>query len=80
MALTRVVLDTSAYTWLRRGHPELAATIVHASWVGVPAVVVGELRAGFALGSKARGCASGGRSLSCLRSSTGFNRHDQSGR
>lgn len=49
---TRVVLDTSAYSQLRRGHEGILDAIADAAVVLVPTTVLGELHAGFALGSR----------------------------
>ena len=48
----RLALDTNRYTDLARGDSTLAAQIEACEWVGVPFVVVGELRAGFSAGKK----------------------------
>ena len=48
----RICLDTSAYSHFKRGDEAAVAIIESASWVGVSAVVLGELRTGFALGSR----------------------------
>lgn len=48
----RLCLDTSAYSHFKRGDPAVVALVDGAEWLGVPAVVLGELRTGFALGSK----------------------------
>lgn len=53
MALRRVCLDTSAYSHFSRGEPGIVTTLRRARAVGVPAVVLGELRAGFRLGRQA---------------------------
>jgi len=50
----KLCLDTSAYSHFKRGHAAAVDAISHASWLGIPAVVLGELRTGFALGSRAR--------------------------
>jgi tRNA(fMet)-specific endonuclease VapC len=50
--MTRVCLDTSAYSHFRRGSPEAVAALTRARSVLVPAVVLGELRSGFLLGSR----------------------------
>lgn len=50
----KLCLDTSAYSHFKRGHAAVVDAISHASWLGIPAVVLGELRTGFALGSRAR--------------------------
>lgn len=46
-------LDTSAYSHFKRGDPPALEVIVHARRICVPAIVLGELRAGFAAGRKA---------------------------
>lgn len=50
--MSRVVLDTSAYSWFRRGHPEVLEHLRSADMVLVPAAVVAELLAGFRCGSR----------------------------
>lgn len=50
--MTRLCLDTSAYSNFRRGHADVAAHLDRAAWVGVPSVVLGELAAGFILGNR----------------------------
>ena len=50
--MTRLCVDTSAYSHFRRGEPTVTRHLDHASWVGVPSVVVGELWTGFLLGSR----------------------------
>lgn len=50
----RVVLDTSAYSWLRSGHEEVLDVVAAAEVVAVPTVVLGELEAAFELGSRQR--------------------------
>lgn len=49
--MTRYCLDTSAYGHFQR-HSRTVELIDSAEFIGVPAVVVGELRAGFLLGSR----------------------------
>ena len=51
--MTRICLDTSAYSNFRRGEPRVVNHLDHATWIGVPSVVVGELCAGFLLGARA---------------------------
>jgi tRNA(fMet)-specific endonuclease VapC len=51
--MNRVCLDTSAYSHFRRGEPSVVEIIGMAQWIGVPAVVLGELRTGFSLGTHA---------------------------
>jgi tRNA(fMet)-specific endonuclease VapC len=48
----RLALDTSAYARLRVGHPRVQDAVAAATLVVVPIVVVGELLAGFDLGSR----------------------------
>ena len=48
--MTRLCLDTSAYSNFQRGHPAAVAHVDRAEWIGLPSVVLGELWAGFLLG------------------------------
>lgn len=48
----KILLDTSAYSELRRGHPEVAALVRRAQRVYLSSIVVGELLFGFRLGTK----------------------------
>lgn len=50
--MTRMVVDTSAYSHFRRGQADVVAHLDRASWVGMPTVVLGELEAGFAAGRR----------------------------
>jgi tRNA(fMet)-specific endonuclease VapC len=50
----RLVLDTSAYSHLRRGHGGVLDHLARAELVVVPTIVLGELEAGFELGERAR--------------------------
>ena len=50
--MSRICIDTSAYSNFRRGEPRVVAHLDRADWVGVPSVVVGELWAGFQLGAR----------------------------
>lgn len=50
----RLCLDTSAYSNFMRGSAEVVDVVDGASWIGVPVVVLGELRTGFAQGNKTR--------------------------
>lgn len=52
--MTRICLDTSAYSNFRRGQAEAVSWIDQADWIGVPSVVLGELWAGFGMGSQAQ--------------------------
>jgi tRNA(fMet)-specific endonuclease VapC len=48
--VSHLCLDTSAYSHFRRGHPAAVQAICGARRVGMPVIVLGELRAGFRLG------------------------------
>ena len=48
----RVCLDTSGYSHFRRGMPEAVQAVTRARTVLVPAIVLGELRVGFRLGTR----------------------------
>ncbi len=50
----RLVLDTSAYGHLRAGHETVLDMVAAAEVVLLPVTVIGELEAGFELGSRAR--------------------------
>lgn len=50
--MTKLVLDTSAYSNFRRGDGSAVSLITAASWVGMTTIVLGELRAGFGLGKR----------------------------
>jgi tRNA(fMet)-specific endonuclease VapC len=52
VAVSRLCLDTSAYSQFKRGHEPVVEIIDAAEWIGVSAVVLGELRTGFALGKR----------------------------
>lgn len=52
--MRRLVLDTSAYSWMRSGHGTVLDLVAAAELVLIPATVLGELEAGFRLGSRER--------------------------
>jgi predicted nucleic acid-binding protein len=52
MAVSRVLLDTSAYSAGERGHKEVGAALTEADQIVFSPVVLGELRAGFLGGSR----------------------------
>jgi tRNA(fMet)-specific endonuclease VapC len=52
VALTRICLDTSAYSRFKSGHPRAVEIIDAAEWVGLPSVAIGEIWAGFLQGSR----------------------------
>lgn len=49
----RLVLDTSAYSHFRGGHPEVLDALARAERVLIPVTVLGELEAAFEWGSRA---------------------------
>lgn len=49
-----LLLDTSAYSRLRSGDPRVIDAVAEATAVLVPTIVLGELEAGFRLGSRER--------------------------
>jgi predicted nucleic acid-binding protein len=51
--MSRLCLDTSAYSHFKRGDPSVVELLDSAEWIGMPAIVLGELRVGFLLGSRA---------------------------
>lgn len=52
MALDTILLDTTAYSAFKRGHDEVLALVRAATTILIPAIVVGELLAGFKGGSR----------------------------
>ena len=50
--MSRYCLDTSAYSQFQRGDPHAVRVIDEAEWLGVPAIALGELRAGFRVGGQ----------------------------
>ena len=50
--MSRYCLDTSAYSHLMRGDPEVARLVDQAEWIGMPAITAGELRTGFLFGRR----------------------------
>ena len=50
----RLILDTSAYSHFRAGHPEVLDQLAQATAVVIPVTVLGELEAAFQLGRRAR--------------------------
>ncbi len=48
----RLALDTNRYTDLCRGEASVVSTVEAADQIWLPFVVVGELRAGFAVGTQ----------------------------
>lgn len=52
MAIKALILDTSAYSAVQRGNREVANILNTAQQIYLPTIVVGELKAGFAFGTK----------------------------
>jgi len=50
--VSRYCVDTSAYSHFKRGTASAVQAISTASWLGVSAIVLGELRAGFLGGTR----------------------------
>lgn len=52
--MSRYCLDTVAYSHFKRGEEKVTDLLDRAEWIGVPVIVVGELCAGFAQGTRYR--------------------------
>jgi predicted nucleic acid-binding protein len=52
VAIRNIALDTNAYAAFKRGVPEAAEIIRHVPLIGISSVVLGELLAGFAAGTR----------------------------
>ena len=52
--MNRFCLDTSACSHFQRGIREVVELIDTARWVGIPSIVLGELRTGYRLGQRLR--------------------------
>ena len=52
--MSRYCLDTVAYSRLKQGEVRITEILDRAEWIGVPVIVIGELCAGFAKGSRLR--------------------------
>jgi predicted nucleic acid-binding protein len=50
--MSRCCLDTSAYSRFRRGDGGIVEILDRAEWIGVPTIVLGELRTGFLIGGR----------------------------
>jgi predicted nucleic acid-binding protein len=50
--MNRLCLDTSAYSNLRRNDASAIELIAGARWLGLPVIVIGELRSGFRSGAR----------------------------
>jgi tRNA(fMet)-specific endonuclease VapC len=51
--LSRYCLDTSAYSYFKRGEERVVSLLESAEWIGLPSIVLGELWMGFLAGSRA---------------------------
>jgi tRNA(fMet)-specific endonuclease VapC len=52
LGVSRILLDTSAYSAFKRGHPHVRHRVREASRIQLNPVVLGELRAGFLQGTR----------------------------
>jgi tRNA(fMet)-specific endonuclease VapC len=52
--VSRVLLDTSAYSAFKRGHEGIRRSLQEAEEICVPSIAIGELQAGFRGGTKER--------------------------
>lgn len=50
--MKRILLDTNAYVAFKEGLPEIVAILQRADLIGISVIVLGELLAGFAVGSR----------------------------
>ncbi len=50
--MTQVIIDTSAYSAFRRGLAAVRPYFIHSNDILVPVIVLGELRSGFAVGTR----------------------------
>ena len=50
--MSRYCLDTVAYSHFKRGDERICRLLDRAEWIGIPVIVIGELLAGFAKGSR----------------------------
>ncbi len=50
--MNRICLDTSAYSYFMKGDVPVVEIIASALWIGIPSIVLGELRTGFLMGSQ----------------------------
>jgi tRNA(fMet)-specific endonuclease VapC len=50
--VSRYCVDTSAYSRFQLGEPRVVEILDAAEWIGVPAITLGELRAGFLAGGR----------------------------
>ncbi len=51
MVVDKILIDTNAYASFKRGNPESIEIIRYSPFIGLNAVVLGELLAGFAVGN-----------------------------
>ena len=52
MAIDNILIDTNAYASFKQGNPKALEIIRHSPFIGLNAIVIGELSAGFAVGNR----------------------------
>lgn len=52
--MSRLTLDTSAYSAFKRGHPDVVRHLRHTDEILLPSIVLGELLSGFETGGRKR--------------------------
>ena len=50
--MRRICLDTSGYSYFMKGDAPVVEIIASALWIGLPSIVLGELRTGFLTGNQ----------------------------
>ncbi|MBN2320468.1 MAG: type II toxin-antitoxin system VapC family toxin [Acidobacteria bacterium] len=50
--MRRICLDTSGYGYFMKGNVHAVEIIASALWIGLPSIVLGELRTGFLMGNQ----------------------------
>ena len=50
--MRQICLDTSGYSYFMKGDMPAVETIASAQWIGLPSIVLGELRTGFLMGKQ----------------------------
>ncbi|HLB42850.1 MAG TPA: type II toxin-antitoxin system VapC family toxin [Gammaproteobacteria bacterium] len=52
--MRRILIDTNAYVAFKQGNPDIIGIFQHADTIGISVVVLGELIAGFTIGTKSK--------------------------
>lgn len=52
--MKRILIDSNAYVAFKQGHEEIIAIYQHADAIGINSIVLGELIAGFTIGTKVK--------------------------